>query len=99
MKFSIILPSWNNLNYLKICIDSIKKNLSEETSVDSKVLIINEHYLNTLVMVKRFIRYYFRFFLLKKQKNDWNKKKIIISDGGSIEDKAYIDGSFSLISP
>ena len=26
MKFSIILPSWNNLNYLKICIDSIKKN-------------------------------------------------------------------------
>ena len=26
MKFSIILPSWNNFNYLKICIDSIKKN-------------------------------------------------------------------------
>ena len=26
MKFSIVIPSWNNLNYLKICINSIKKN-------------------------------------------------------------------------
>ena len=26
MKFSIIIPSWNNLNYLKLCIESIKKN-------------------------------------------------------------------------
>ena len=26
MEFSIIIPSWNNLNYLKICINSIKKN-------------------------------------------------------------------------
>ena len=26
MKFSIIIPSWNNLDYLKICINSIKKN-------------------------------------------------------------------------
>jgi len=26
MKFSIIIPSWNNLNYLKLCLDSIKKN-------------------------------------------------------------------------
>ena len=26
MKFSIILPTWNNLKYLKICLDSIKKN-------------------------------------------------------------------------
>lgn len=26
MKFSIIIPSWNNLDYLKICIDSIIKN-------------------------------------------------------------------------
>lgn len=26
MKFSIIIPSWNNLNYLRICLDSIKKN-------------------------------------------------------------------------
>ena len=26
MKFSIIVPTWNNLNYLKLCIESIKKN-------------------------------------------------------------------------
>ena len=26
MKFSIILPTWNNLKYLKICLDSIKRN-------------------------------------------------------------------------
>ena len=26
MRFSIIIPSWNNLDYLKLCINSIKKN-------------------------------------------------------------------------
>ena len=25
-KFSILIPSWNNLEILKICIDSINKN-------------------------------------------------------------------------
>ena len=25
-KFSILIPSWNNLSYLKICVDSIRKN-------------------------------------------------------------------------
>ncbi|PWG81076.1 glycosyltransferase family 2 protein [Pararcticibacter amylolyticus] len=25
-KFSILIPSWNNLNYLKLCIESIRKN-------------------------------------------------------------------------
>jgi GT2 family glycosyltransferase len=24
--FSIIIPSWNNLPYLKVCVDSIRKN-------------------------------------------------------------------------
>ena len=27
-KFSILIPSWNNLPYLKICVDSIRKNSS-----------------------------------------------------------------------
>ena len=26
MKFSILIPTLNNINYLKICINSIKKN-------------------------------------------------------------------------
>ena len=34
MKFSIILPSWNNLNYLKICIESIKKNSKYEHDIN-----------------------------------------------------------------
>ena len=25
-KFSLVIPTWNNLGYLKLCIDSIKKN-------------------------------------------------------------------------
>ena len=25
-KFSIVIPSWNNLAYLQLCIESIKKN-------------------------------------------------------------------------
>ena len=25
-KFSILIPSWNNLNYLKLCVHSIRKN-------------------------------------------------------------------------
>jgi glycosyltransferase involved in cell wall biosynthesis len=25
-KFSILIPSWNNLAYLKICVESIRKN-------------------------------------------------------------------------
>lgn len=25
-RFSILIPTWNNLNYLKLCLDSIKKN-------------------------------------------------------------------------
>ena len=34
MKFSIIIPSWNNLDYLKICIDSIKKNSKYEHDIN-----------------------------------------------------------------
>ena len=28
LKFSILIPSYNNLNDLKICLDSVKKNSS-----------------------------------------------------------------------
>lgn len=26
MKFSILIPTWNNLDFLKLCINSIEKN-------------------------------------------------------------------------
>jgi len=34
MKFSIIIPSWNNLSYLRICLDSIKKNSKYEHDIN-----------------------------------------------------------------
>jgi len=34
MKFSIILPSWNNLKYLMLCLDSIKKNSKYEHDIN-----------------------------------------------------------------
>ena len=34
MKFSIILPTWNNLGYLKVCLDSIKKNSKYEHDIN-----------------------------------------------------------------
>ena len=37
MKFSIILPTWNNLGYLKVCLDSIKKNSKYEHDINVHV--------------------------------------------------------------
>ena len=37
MKFSIILPTWNNLKYLKICLDSIKRNSNYEHDINIHV--------------------------------------------------------------
>jgi len=38
-KFSIIIPSWNNLEYLKLCISSLKKN----STFDNQIIVaINE---------------------------------------------------------
>ena len=60
----------------KTLFDNIKTNLSKETSIEPKILVSNEHYLNPLVIVKRFIRYYFRFFLFKNKQYDWNENPI-----------------------
>lgn len=32
-KFSILIPSWNNLGLLKICIDGIEKNSTHHTKL------------------------------------------------------------------
>ena len=37
MKFSIIVPTWNNLKYLKICLNSIKKNSKYEHDLNVHV--------------------------------------------------------------
>ena len=37
MKFSIILPTWNNLKYLKICLDSIKRNSNNRHDINIHV--------------------------------------------------------------
>ena len=37
MKFSIIVPTWNNVKYLKICLDSIKKNSKYEHDLNVHV--------------------------------------------------------------
>ncbi len=43
--FSIIIPTFNNLNYLKLCLDSIKKN----STLNHEILIhVNEGYDGTL---------------------------------------------------
>ena len=34
MRFSIIIPSWNNLKYLELCINSIKKNSNFEHDIN-----------------------------------------------------------------
>jgi glycosyltransferase involved in cell wall biosynthesis len=48
--FSIIIPTYNNLKYLKICLDSIKKNSSYNHEI---ILHINEGTDGTLEYVKK----------------------------------------------
>ncbi len=48
--FSIIIPSFNNLNYLKLCIDSIKKNSSFNHEI---IIHVNEGVDGTLEYVKK----------------------------------------------
>lgn len=39
MQFSILIPTWNNLEFLKCCIDSIRKNSAEEHEI---LVYVNE---------------------------------------------------------
>lgn len=48
-RFSIIIPTWNNLEYLKLCIESIRKNSSYEHQI---ALHINEGTDGTLEWAK-----------------------------------------------
>lgn len=49
-KFSILIPSWNNLGYLKLCVESIRKNSTYPQQI---ILHINEGKDGTLEWVKQ----------------------------------------------
>ena len=48
--FSILIPSWNNLDYLKLCIDSIQKNSRYKHQI---IVHINEGIDGTLKWIKK----------------------------------------------
>ena len=48
--FSILIPTFNNLNYLKICIDSLKKNSKFNHQI---IVHVNEGNDGTLDYVKK----------------------------------------------
>lgn len=49
-RFSILIPTWNNLDYLKLCVDSIRRN----SNADHEILVhINEGTDGTLEWVKQ----------------------------------------------
>jgi len=49
-KFSILIPTWNNLEYLKLCIDSIRKNSTYKHQI---ILHLNEASDGTLAWVEQ----------------------------------------------
>jgi len=49
-KFSILIPSWNNLSYLKLCVDSIEKNSRYKHQI---LIYINEGNDGSLEWVKQ----------------------------------------------
>jgi glycosyltransferase involved in cell wall biosynthesis len=49
-KFSILIPSWNNLEILKICIDSIIKNSFEKHQI---IIHVNQGSDGTIDWVKK----------------------------------------------
>ncbi len=38
-KFTLLIPTWNNIDYLKLCVDSIRKNSHYEVQI---IVIVNE---------------------------------------------------------
>ena len=50
--FSIVIPTFNNLNYLKICFNSLKKNSTYKHEI---ILHVNEGSDGTLDFVKKII--------------------------------------------
>ena len=48
--FSILIPSYNNLNYLKLCIESLEKNSKFEHQI---IIHVNEGSDGTLDYVKK----------------------------------------------
>lgn len=48
-KFSILIPSWNNLEYLKLCVHSIRQNSAFKHQI---IIHVNEGYDGTLQWVK-----------------------------------------------
>ena len=56
--FSIVIPTLNNFNYLKICLESLKKN----STLDHEIIIhVNEGGDGTLEYVKK-KKLYFHLF-------------------------------------
>jgi glycosyltransferase involved in cell wall biosynthesis len=49
-KFSVMIPSWNNLEYVKLCVDSIRKNSSYKHQI---IIHVNEGSDGTLEWVKQ----------------------------------------------
>ena len=48
-KFSILIPTWNNLSFLKLCIESIKKNSAFKHQI---IIYVNDGSDGTLDWVK-----------------------------------------------
>ena len=47
--FSILIPSWNNLAYLKLCVDSIRRHSSVEHEI---IVLVNDGSDGTLAWVR-----------------------------------------------
>jgi glycosyltransferase involved in cell wall biosynthesis len=48
--FSILIPTWNNLRFLQVCIDSIRKN----SSLEHQILVhVNEEIREVYLKYKR----------------------------------------------